>query len=591
MNRPILLANALLSALVLSAALAPRATAAPIAADKLPELPLGLPPPGPEATYLDKLHAHIHRSWTDNFLRLIGEKLELNNPLNVPDRSAEVDVVISGDGQLLSSTITRSSGFPGFDDAVIEILRDAVPYPKPPTDVRSDDDNLRLHWLFARDQRRCSGVRVTRTYDPVETALPKLLHQGRRDEALNRVAVARGNGVHIEPQLTLLALDWIKSALHQPYATVAMARILGARGDTDAIKWLSLAVRRPELAADAGVALTALKVPVCPLVKDAFDSQNWADHQPAAVALATAGEPACVPGLAKLLANAKARPEARAAAAIALGNIEDPTAKKALADATKETNPTVHGAALLAQIRPGAGRRAVIAMEVFLRDPAPDLRAAAAAGVVRAGGDTNLADLYVLFKDSDARPALAALRELDHLNTSESTKLVARLVHRPQLEVAKSATDILFRRGARDSYGVLKSYLDPNTALPMRGRALVVADDGMLRTASADPNLGIWVYRARLIRGEPDLAADWFVAYGTKLPPAAQADAMTEWIVHAPAAAPGTRAPVAGTPPAASVTAAPPAPVTAAPAAPVTAVAPAPAAAAPAAPPAAQAAH
>ncbi len=403
---------------MLSAALVPRATAATLPADRLPELPLALPPPGPEATYLGILHAHIHRRWTDNFLRLVGEKLELNNPLNVPDRTAEVDLVISGDGQLLSSTISRSSGFPGFDDAIIEIVRDAVPYPKPPIEVRSDDDNLRLHWLFARDQRRCSGVRVTRTYDPVETALPKLLHQGRRDEALNRVAVARGNGVHIEPQLTLLALDWIKSALHQPYATVAMARILGARGDADAIRWLTLAVRRPELAADAGAALAALKVPVCPLVKGAFDSQNWADHQPAALALATAGETACIPGLTTLLANAKARPEARAAAAIALGNIDDATAKKALAEAAKDTNPMVHGAAMLAQIRPGAGRRAVIAMEVFLRDPSPDLRAAAAAGVVRAGGDTNLADLYVLFKDSDPRPALAALRELERLNTT-----------------------------------------------------------------------------------------------------------------------------------------------------------------------------
>jgi TonB family protein len=560
MNRP----TVFLSALILCAAVGPAAVAATLPADKLPESPLALPPPGPEASYLTKLHAHIHRSWSDNFLRLVGEKLELNNPLNVPDRMAEVDIVISGDGQLLSSTVSRSSGFPGFDDAIIEILRDAVPYPKPPAEVRSDDDNLRLHWIFARDQRRCSGVRVTRAYDPVETALPKLLHQGRRDEALNRVALARGNGVHVAPQLTLLALDWIKAALHQPYATVAMARILGARGDADAIAWLKLAVLRPDLAAEAGAALTALKIPVCPLVKKAFDSQNWADHQPAAAALATAGETDCLPGLTKLLGNAKAHPESRAAAAVALGNIDDPAAKKALSEAAKDGNPMVHGAAMLAQIRPGAGRRAVIAMEVYLRDPAPDLRAAAAAGVVRAGGDTNLADLYVLFKESDARPALAALRELERLNTEESTKLVARLVRRPQLEVAKLATDILFRRGARDSYGVLKPYLDANTAVPMRGRALVVAEETLLRSASADPNLGVWVYRARLIRGEPDLAADWFVTYGIKLPPAAQADAMTEWIVHAPSAA-AALAPVKAAP-AAAVTA-PPTAVTAAPAA------------------------
>ncbi|HEY6476491.1 MAG TPA: HEAT repeat domain-containing protein, partial [Polyangia bacterium] len=282
----------------------------------------------------------------------------------------------------------------------------------------------------------------------------------------------------------------------------------------------------------------------CPLVKEAFASQNWADHQPAAQALATAGEAACLPGLTTLLANAKAHPAARAAAAVALGSIDDPAAKKALGEAAKETNPTVHGAAMLAQIRPGAGRRAVIAMEVYLRDPAPDLRAAAAAGVVRAGGDANLADLYVLFKESDARPPLAALQELRKLHTEESTKLVARLVRRPQLEVDKLAADILFERQARDSYGALKGFLEPSAAPPMRGRALVVADDATLRSLAADPNLGIWVYRARLLRGEPDLAVDWFVAYGTKLPPAAQADAMNEWIAHAP-------------PPVASVTATP----------------------------------
>jgi TonB family protein len=520
--------------LALSAGLGATVQAASLPSDKVAELPLALPPPGAEATYLDKLHAHIHRRWTDNFLRLVGEKLELNNPLNVADRTAEVDIVIAPDGQLLSAKIVQSSGFPGFDDAITEILRDAVPFPKPPVEVRSDDDRLHLHWVFARDQRRCSGLHIVRTFDPVEMALPKLLHQGRRDEALNRVALARGNGVHVGPQLTLLALDWIKAALHQPYATVAMAQILGARGDADAVKWLKAAVRRPDLATEAGAALTTLKVPVCPLVKDAFDSQNWADHLPAAQALATSGEVACVPGLVKLLANTKAHPDARSAAAVALGNIDDPTARKALAEAKDDNNPKVRGAAMLAQIRPGAGRRGVIAMETVIRDPSPDLRAAAAAGVVRAGGDTNLADLYVLFKENDPRPPLAALRELARLRSDESTKLVARLVHRPQLDVAKLAADILFERGARDSYGTLKSFLVPNAAVPMRGRALVVADDATLRSAAADPNLGIWVYRARLLRGEPDLAADWFVAYGTKLPPSAQADAMTEWIKYAP---------------------------------------------------------
>jgi hypothetical protein len=131
---------------------------------------------------------------------------------------------------------------------------------------------------------------------------------------------------------------------------------------------------------------------------------------------------------------------------------------------------------------------------------------------------------------------------------------VARLVRRPQLEVDKLAADILFERQARDSYGALKGFLEPSAAAPMRGRALVVADDATLRSLAADPNLGIWVYRARLLRGEPDLAVDWFVAYGTKLPPAAQADAMNEWIAHAPPpAAPVTATPTPAAPAAEAV--------------------------------------
>ncbi len=52
-----------------------RAAAEPIAADKLPEPPLGDRSSGPEGDYLKAIHGHIHRRWADNFLRLAGEKL------------------------------------------------------------------------------------------------------------------------------------------------------------------------------------------------------------------------------------------------------------------------------------------------------------------------------------------------------------------------------------------------------------------------------------------------------------------------------------------------------------------------------------
>jgi hypothetical protein len=188
---------------------------------------------------------------------------------------------------------------------------------------------------------------------------------------------------------------------------------------------------------------------------------------------------------------------------------------------------------LLAQIRPGAGRAKVIAMETMLRDPSPDLRAAAAAGVVRAGGDANLDDLYVLFKDNDPRPALAALRELERLPSDEATKLIARLARRPQPAVQHAAAELLIRRAARDYYATLRPYLEAKADPELRAMALVAADEATLAAAAADPALGFAAYRARLARGERDQAADWFIAHGKALTPADQSNAMTDWIVSA----------------------------------------------------------
>jgi len=528
-----------------------RAAADQIPADKLPEAAMTDRSAGVEGAYMRTLHEHIHRRWADNFLRLAAEKLPPINPLNQPGLTAEADIVVAPDGQLISARIARGSGFLGFDDAILEVLRDAVPFPKPPVVVRSDDDRLHAHWTFARDQRRCAGVAVLHTYDPIEVALPKLLRAGRRDEALKRVAMARGAGLPAETAFTLLAADWIKSAIHEPWATVRMARLLAESGDDEGSKWLKNAVRRPELANDAGTALVAAKVPLCPLLKTWFDSENWSDHQMAAVALATSGDPACAPGLIKLLENAKARPDARASAAVALGSIDTDEARKALAAAARDDNPVaaVRAAATLAQVKPNAGRAKVIAMEKLLRDPAPEVRAAAAAGVVRAGGAANLDDLYVLFKDTDPRPSLAALRELERVPGEAATTLIARLAKRPQLEVQKLAADMLLRRNAREHYPTLKSFLDPKTDPTLRAVALAGVDEPALQAAATDPTLGNGVFRARLARGEREQAIDWFLAHGSHLQPSVQADAMVDWMAQArPASADGKQPTASKTP-------------------------------------------
>jgi TonB family protein len=511
--------------------LAGRAAADKIPADKLAEPALNDKLPAAEAAYLHLIHARIHRRWADNFVRLVGEQIPASNPLNEAGRTAEVDIVVGADGQLLSSRITTSSGFAGFDDAITEVIRDSIPFPRPPEAVRSDDDQLHVHWVFARDQRRCSGVTILHVQDPLEIAIPKLLRTGRGAEALARVTAARATGVHAEPMMSTLAMEWARASLHEPWASPRMVRLRADRGDTNAIAWLKAAVKRPELAAAAGEALAANKVPVCPLVKAAFDSQSWTDHQVAAQALATAGEAECAPQLIKLLENAKARPEARVVAAVALGPINDPAAKAALATAGKEEkSDAVRAAAILAQVRPNAGRGKVLAMVQIIRDPSAELRAAACAGIARAGGDSNLEDLYVLFKDSDARPSEATLRELDRLHSDAALTLVGRLARRPQLSVEKLAAQILIKRRARLGFSALKGYLDPATDSQLRGMALVAADDAQLASLAQDPKMGIWVYRANLAHGERDRAADWLLAHGKTMTPADLGEAMVDWL-------------------------------------------------------------
>jgi hypothetical protein len=550
------------SLLALAGGLGARAAwADAVPADKLPEPAIAAK--GVEGDYLQRIHNQVHRRWAENFLRLAAEKLPLANPVNDPTRVAVADVILSADGQIVSVEISRSGGFLGFDDAVKEVLHDSVPFAPAPVELRSDDEAVHLRWTFARDERRCSSVALLRAEQPMPLAMPKLFRDRREAEALRRLRAARAAGTPVEPMMTSVAATWLKAAISRPEATVRVADALVRLGDAAGTKWLKLAVKRPELAAAAGQALAARHVPVCPLVGAVFNAgprfANLSEQHMAAIALATAGEVECAPGLIALLQNPKARPDARAAAAVALGPVPGDPAKKALAAVMKDdaTPVAVRAAATLAAARPGSGRGKVLSLVTPLRDPAPEMRAAAAAGIVRAGGDANLDDLYVVFKDSDPRPAEAVALELDSLKTEAATALLVRLLKRPHLSVQLAAARALIKRGAKDSYAALRPFMDAKADPELRGLALVSAEastlDNLGRTLAANPNsdpkvarLALATFRARLARDERDAAADLFINVGGKLSPGDQADAMADWLTTG-----GTLTAAATTPPAA----------------------------------------
>jgi HEAT repeat protein len=169
------------------------------------------------------------------------------------------------------------------------------------------------------------------------------------------------------------------------------------------------------------------------------------------------------------------------------------------------------------------------------------MRAAAAAGIVRAAGNSNLDDLYVIFMDKDPRPSAAVATELDHLRTEEATKLLVRLLKRSNLAVQLAATRALINRGARDTYGAFRPFLDAKTDAELRGLALVSAEASTLdnlakvveASNAADPKatrLGLATYHARLARSERDPAGDVLLSVLMKLAPSERADALADWL-------------------------------------------------------------
>jgi HEAT repeat protein len=545
-----LLAAAIALGILIAAA---TALAAPLAADKEKETPLSVTA-GPEGSYLTRVHARAHSRWADNFLALASQTLPQTDPINDPTRTTTVELVLNPEGEIVKLETTKASGFAGFDDAARDVLRDSVPFPRATVDLRSDDGLVHLSWVFARDEHRCSGVTLVRYEEPLAIAIPKLVRDGREEEVVRRIRVARAGGAPAEPMLTALATSWLKAAVNRPYATVAVADMLATLGDDSGAAWLKTAVKKPETAAGAGRALAAHHVPVCPLVKASLPPPDAApdakappiaEQRAAAAALATAGEVDCAPGLIALLGNHKAGNEARVAAAIALGAItSDDATRKALAEAGKDDVLAVRAAATLAGATPGSGRGKVFALVTPLRDPSPEMRAAAAAGIVRAAGNSNLDDLYVIFMDKDPRPSAAVATELDHLRTEEATKLLVRLLKRSNLAVQLAATRALINRGARDTYGAFRPFLDAKTDAELRGLALVSAEastlDNLAKVVEASnaadakaTRLGLATYHARLARSERDPAGDVLLAVLMKLTPSERADALADWLAAA----------------------------------------------------------
>jgi len=499
--------------------------------------------PGREGDYLRLLHGRLHTSWVDGYLRITP--YEVLGPAT-STRETEINLTVRWDGTIEQADIVKTSGSPDFDAAALNALFTSSPFP-PPTEVMADDGLAHIDWHFARDYRQCSNASIVHVEYPLAIALPKLIARGRLSDALSRMtAELDQNGWTGGDFVTSFARQWLARPNLSDELDTRASAALAKGGDAKQDKRLRAAVLSPLTAGVAAPALQNLGVNVGALLASALSGPN-ADATRAAVVVAARALPAVAtscPACVDALAAATLDPRRSAADRIALitilGELEHThVVEVALDTASKDANTAVRGAALLAAMPRDRGRVGVIRMAPLLHDPSPDIRAAAAAGVLRAGGDLGLEQLYLLARERAPRPLLAAAAEMGRMNTEASAELLGKWLKRSDKTVRRAAIQALAAR--HDGHArplvdpILHAAVTDATEDPaVRLLAIPLADPKQLAAMTADPVLGRAAYQALLRASARQEAARWLLSNFEGLPASERIAVLGDWIAETP---------------------------------------------------------
>ncbi len=505
--------------------------------------PAGEPPittPGPEGDYLREMHRSIHFRWAIQFIKGVVEKRPPTDPLNRAN-DTEVLFVVRWDGSPAEITVSESSGVAAFDQAAVEAVRGTRPYPVPPVEVYGDDGVAHFRWIFSRDARLCSGGQVRRVEAPLADALPRLFYQGRIKEALLRVArYARGGDL---TAMSTFARAWLQRPFPDPALDARAAAALVRAGDTRQIERLKRALDRADSVELAASALAAAKVDLCPIVSARLESGRPDGIQAATRILRAAhaelpAESACVHTLETIVKNELLAPAVRADALQTLADVNPAAAHRPALNALGEKDAKLRAAGALAFARPGGGRPTLYRLEPLLKDPSVEVRAAAAAGLVRACGDLANDYLAPLLKARDAEPLVAMVPELAKQSSPASLDLLTKIAKRPDRDLKMPLLAALARRkDARGLYAPMAAAVkqDPYASPAAKQIVYGSADFTELQPMMKDPNVGLLAYKALLRAGRQAEAMDWVVSNFDRLSPEILVEAFGAWLASPPA--------------------------------------------------------
>ena len=447
-----------------------------------------LPPPPPVdpkargAAYLTAVAAQIQPAW-GQFLEDCRLRLPADHPLNKRELATLADLAIARDGKLVPRIVT-GSGNGDFDTAVFDVLADASPLPPPPAELASDDENVHLHWQFARDSRQ-AGPATAQVIDvrlPLLGVVEKLLERGAVDRAVKRIAVAPADD---SDRMTATELVF----------AIALR---------DAVRSSNGAVRRAAVEAigRAHVHSLAAEVHILVVPISDVDLRLVAIH-----ASAELGDPSVVPSLARDLATdftnrpRVALAKVEALAALGRGAEATPSIKSELA-----SGPTAVGLTALA-IVPDPELAPKLAGWMTTKDAA--VRAAICAAAPAVIPERARALLLQGMRDADAtvRAACIASAARPPAHPKALVKVDQAMLRRLR-ELARDRDRTVRARaiaalGIADPNHRLRAFDDPSAEI--RAASVVGAAEAALRTLAVDRDPEV---RAAAVTALGDRATD-----------------------------------------------------------------------------------
>ena len=485
--------------------------------------------------YLRELHAKVHRQWADNFLAMAAAQLPKDHPINVLSRAASLDVVLAPDGKLIDVRVVKSSGAAEFDSSAVDVVKASGPFAAASDEVLSDDGKVHVLWTFARDDRRCSGLSIDRRDLRLADAVKVMVAQGREGAAIARLQ--KTDEAERLLGADVFARAWLDALENDKVLAMEVAAANAVAGDERGAERLRKAAERePTAAAIRGLA--ALKIPICPLIKDYLNKGKTTEARERVLwAIGEGSDGECLTFAIETAKNRTAGRMERTLALSSLGHSDSAEAKATVKEVLKDPDPNVQAAAILAEARPGAGKSAVFRLTPLLRDKSVIVRAAAATALVRVGGEEALPQLFLIFKEKDPTVYTAVAAELAGLSGSASAEMLARFLRKDSPAIKLAAARAVAAR--RDDHAAklqasLAGSANPELQL-LAGSAL--DKDKRALAAAAPTDEGFAASFSSLVHGAGRIVAmDWLLAQWSKVEPGTRVALLGQWLATRPKA-------------------------------------------------------